>query len=115
MVKTKVIQEELEPRRFIERAKDILMTRRGLSGVDAYRWISKTKYGRAQIHEGNFRSSYIDGRDVSHTYFRTVNSYNIRPCAQKLLTGVGLCILNKIYAVSELQRGASETTTPMSN
>ncbi len=41
MVKTKVIQEELEARKLIERAKDILMTRRGLSGADAYRWIQR--------------------------------------------------------------------------
>ena len=41
MVKTKVIQEELESRKLIERAKDILMTRRGLSGADAYRWIQR--------------------------------------------------------------------------
>jgi len=41
MVKTKVIQEELESRKLIERAKDILMTRRGISGQDAYRWIQK--------------------------------------------------------------------------
>lgn len=41
MVKTKVIQEELETRKLVERAKDILMTRRGLSGPDAYRWIQK--------------------------------------------------------------------------
>jgi AmiR/NasT family two-component response regulator len=41
MVKTKVIQEELESRKMIERAKDLLMTRRGLSGVEAYRWIQK--------------------------------------------------------------------------
>jgi len=41
MVKTKVIQEELESRKLVERAKDILMTRRGLSGADAYRWIQR--------------------------------------------------------------------------
>ena len=41
MVKTKVIQEELESRKLIERAKDILIARRGLSGVDAYRLIQK--------------------------------------------------------------------------
>lgn len=41
IVKTKVIQEELKSRKLIERAKDILMTRRGLSGADAYRWIQK--------------------------------------------------------------------------
>jgi signal transduction protein with GAF and PtsI domain len=41
MVRTKVIQEELESRKLIERAKDILTTQRGLSGTDAYRWIQK--------------------------------------------------------------------------
>ena len=41
MVKTRVIQEELESRKLIERAKDILMTRRGLSGPKAYQWIQK--------------------------------------------------------------------------
>jgi signal transduction protein with GAF and PtsI domain len=41
MVKTRVIQEELEARKLIERAKDLLMTRRGLSGADAYRWIQR--------------------------------------------------------------------------
>ena len=41
MVKTKVIREELESRKLIERAKDILMTQRGLSGADAYRWIQR--------------------------------------------------------------------------
>ena len=41
MVETKVIQEELESRKLIERAKDILMTQRGLSGTEAYRWIQK--------------------------------------------------------------------------
>lgn len=55
MVRTKVIQEELESRKLIERAKDILMTRRGLSGVDAYRWIQKrsmdTRKSMAEIAE----------------------------------------------------------------
>jgi signal transduction protein with GAF and PtsI domain len=41
MVKTKVIQEELQARKVVERAKDLLMTRRGLSGPDAYRWIQR--------------------------------------------------------------------------
>lgn len=41
MVKSKVIQEELETRKLIERAKDVLMTRRGLSGHEAFRWIQK--------------------------------------------------------------------------
>jgi signal transduction protein with GAF and PtsI domain len=41
MVKTQVIQEELAARKQIERAKDILMRRRGLSGEDAFRWIQR--------------------------------------------------------------------------
>jgi len=41
MVKTKVIQEELEARKLIERAKDVLMRQRNLSGDQAYRWIQK--------------------------------------------------------------------------
>ncbi len=41
MVKTQVIQEELAARKQIERAKDVLMRRRGLSGEDAFRWIQR--------------------------------------------------------------------------
>ena len=41
MVKTKVIQEELETRKLVERAKEILMRRRNLNGDDAFRWIQK--------------------------------------------------------------------------
>jgi signal transduction protein with GAF and PtsI domain len=41
MVKTKVIQEELETRKLIERAKDVLMNRRNKTGEEAYRWIRK--------------------------------------------------------------------------
>lgn len=41
MVKTTVIQEELESRKLVERAKDVLMAKRGLNGTDAYRWIQK--------------------------------------------------------------------------
>jgi signal transduction protein with GAF and PtsI domain len=41
MVKTKVILEELESRKLVERAKDILMGQRGMSGADAYRWIQR--------------------------------------------------------------------------
>lgn len=41
MVKTKVISEELERRKIIERAKDILMKKLSLSGEDAYRWLQK--------------------------------------------------------------------------
>ena len=41
MVKTRVIREELEARKVVERAKDILMQRLGLSGEEAYRRIQK--------------------------------------------------------------------------
>lgn len=41
MVKTKVIQEELETRKFVERAKEILIKRRNLNADEAFRWIQK--------------------------------------------------------------------------
>ncbi len=41
MVKTKVIQEELETRKMVERAKEVLMHRLHLKGDEAYRWIQK--------------------------------------------------------------------------
>ena len=41
MVKTKVIQEELEARKLVERAKEILMRRRNKTGDQAYQWIRK--------------------------------------------------------------------------
>ena len=41
MVKTKVIQEELEARKKIEQAKEILMHQRTMTGNDAYRWLQK--------------------------------------------------------------------------
>jgi AmiR/NasT family two-component response regulator len=41
MVKTKVIQEELETRKLVERAKEILMQRMQLNGEAAYRWLQK--------------------------------------------------------------------------
>ncbi|MFA5260243.1 MAG: GAF and ANTAR domain-containing protein [Candidatus Omnitrophota bacterium] len=41
ITKTKIIQEELESRKLIERAKDILMKEAGLSGEDAYKKIQK--------------------------------------------------------------------------
>ena len=41
MVKTNVIQEELETRKLVERAKEILMRRRQMNGNDAFRWIQK--------------------------------------------------------------------------
>lgn len=41
MVKTRVIQEELEARKLVERAKEILMTRKGLSPEEAFRRIQR--------------------------------------------------------------------------
>jgi signal transduction protein with GAF and PtsI domain len=41
MVKTKVIQEELETRKLVERAKEVLMRRRKMNGNEAFRWIQK--------------------------------------------------------------------------
>jgi signal transduction protein with GAF and PtsI domain len=41
MVKTKVIQEELETRKMVERAKEILMNRKRIKADEAFRWIQK--------------------------------------------------------------------------
>lgn len=41
MVKTRVIQEELETRKLVEKAKEVLMRRRNIDGEQAYRWIQK--------------------------------------------------------------------------
>jgi signal transduction protein with GAF and PtsI domain len=41
IIKTRVIERELQTRKQIERAKEILMQRRDLNGEDAYRWIQK--------------------------------------------------------------------------
>jgi signal transduction protein with GAF and PtsI domain len=41
MVKTKVIQEELETRKLVERAKEVLMRRRQKTGEEAYQWLRK--------------------------------------------------------------------------
>jgi two-component system, response regulator PdtaR len=41
MVKSKVIQEELETRKLVEKAKEVLVRRRNWSGEDAFRWIQK--------------------------------------------------------------------------
>ncbi|MFH2064578.1 MAG: GAF and ANTAR domain-containing protein [Pseudomonadota bacterium] len=41
MVKTRVIQEELETRKIIERAKEILIKRRGMKIDEAFHWIRK--------------------------------------------------------------------------
>ena len=41
MVKTKVIQEELETRKMVERAKEILSERKALTAQEAHRWLQK--------------------------------------------------------------------------
>ena len=46
MVKTRVIQEELETRKVVERAKGILMREEGLTEVDAFRKIQKFSMDR---------------------------------------------------------------------
>ena len=55
MVRTKIIEEELEKRKMIDRAKEILMAKKGLSGEMAFRWIQKksmdTRKSMKQIAE----------------------------------------------------------------
>jgi signal transduction protein with GAF and PtsI domain len=41
MVKTKVIQEELETRKLVERAKEVLMRKRDMKADEAFRWLQK--------------------------------------------------------------------------
>jgi AmiR/NasT family two-component response regulator len=41
MVRTQVIQEELETRKLVEKAKEIVMRRRNITGDEAHRWIRK--------------------------------------------------------------------------
>ena len=41
IIKTRVIEQELQTRKKIDRAKEILMHRRQMSGEEAYRWIQK--------------------------------------------------------------------------
>jgi len=41
MVKTRVIQEELEARKKVEQAKEILMVNRQMTGDEAHRWMQK--------------------------------------------------------------------------
>ena len=41
IIKTRVIEQELQTRKQIERGKESLMDRRNMSGEEAYRWIQK--------------------------------------------------------------------------
>jgi len=41
IVKTKVIEEEMETRKLVEKAKEVLMRKRKIDGREAHRWIQK--------------------------------------------------------------------------
>ncbi|MBT8358013.1 MAG: GAF and ANTAR domain-containing protein [Desulfobacterales bacterium] len=41
LVKTRVIQEELETRKLVERAKEVLVKKRKIKSEEAYRWLQK--------------------------------------------------------------------------
>lgn len=64
MVKTKVIQEELETRKLVERAKEILMHRKHIQGNAAYRWLQKrsmdSRKSIRQVAEAVLLSNEID-------------------------------------------------------
>ena len=64
MVRTKIIQEELEARKLIERAKDILMKKLNISGEEAYRRIQKrsmdTRKPMRQIAEAIILASEME-------------------------------------------------------
>lgn len=55
IVKTRVVEQELQSRKQIERAKEILMQRRNMKGEEAYRWMQKrsmdTRKSMLQIAE----------------------------------------------------------------
>lgn len=63
MVKSKVIQEELEARKLVEKAKEIIMSRKNISGNDAFRWIQKqsmnTRKSMRQVAEAILLSEDI--------------------------------------------------------
>ncbi len=64
MVETKVIQEELETRKLVERAKEILMRRRRINGEEAFRWIQKrsmtTRKSMRSVAEAIFLSEELE-------------------------------------------------------
>jgi signal transduction protein with GAF and PtsI domain len=64
MVKTKVIQEELETRKLVERAKEILMRRRKIGVDEAYSWIRKrsmdTRKSMRRVAEAILLSEELD-------------------------------------------------------
>jgi signal transduction protein with GAF and PtsI domain len=64
MVKTQVIQEELETRKLVERAKEVLMKRRGKTGEEAYRWLQRrsmdTRASMRRVAEAVLLSEELD-------------------------------------------------------
>ena len=64
MVKSQVIQQELETRKLVERAKEILMKRRRKTGEEAYRWLQKrsmdTRTSIRRVAEAVLLSEEID-------------------------------------------------------
>jgi signal transduction protein with GAF and PtsI domain len=65
MVQTKVIQEELETRKLVEKAKEVLMHRKKLKGNEAYRWLQKhsmnTRKSMRQVAEAVLLSEELSG------------------------------------------------------
>lgn len=64
MVKTQVIQEELETRKLVERAKEVLMQKKKLNGEGAYRWLQKqsmnSRKSMRQVAEAVMLSHELD-------------------------------------------------------
>lgn len=64
MVKSKVIQEELETRKLVEKAKEIIMSRKKINGNEAFRWIQKqsmnTRKSMRQVSEAILLSEDIE-------------------------------------------------------
>jgi two-component system, response regulator PdtaR len=67
MVKTRVIQEELETRKLVDRAKELIMQRMNLNGEAAYRWLQKqsmnSRRSMRQVAEAVLLSSELYTKD----------------------------------------------------
>lgn len=65
MVKSQVIQKELETRKLVERAKEVLMRRRKMDGEEAFRWIQKrsmaTRQSMRKVAEAILLSEELEG------------------------------------------------------
>lgn len=65
MVQTQVIQEELQTRKLVERAKEVLMHRKRIKGDEAYRWLQKrsmnTRKSIRQVAEAVLLSEELAG------------------------------------------------------